>query len=266
MYSAKVILTMAALTLTFALSMGAWNKWEQYLIVPVPILLAVSVTLLSYSTVYTAIVGAVFAVILILDVHRSSRLREVMVEFQPKLILRLSGRGILLVFSILGGLLVILHSAKIEQRLNIGEKISEWVEQPIKNMVSNQLETQVREETFYLQGEQEVDLSNVNPTLRPILESMDLQKLLSEDVNTDELVQEADFGSAIEKGINDALAPFQNFIQPIMAVLVFALYQFYAAIAYMIFMVTVNPLVSLGVKVGLFKKEEIQVTKEIVRF
>ncbi|MDC0449107.1 hypothetical protein OAL67_00700 [bacterium] len=250
-FSLKIVGAMLALVYTFSLSIGAWKTWEQYVIITVPVLMAVSISLARYSLNYAIIVTILFGLILVLDIRKSTKISNLMTKFNPKLVLRLSARGILLIFSVLGGLLVILHSAHIEQEFNIGQKIAEMTKDPIKSVVNRQLEEQLQEQSPYLQTIESLGLGD----------ALDQQSQSGLPLGID-----MDVGNIVEEQINTFIEPYKSFVQPLMAILVFALFHFYTTITLMVFTLTVDILFKVAKYTKFINVEQVEVIQEKLHF
>jgi hypothetical protein len=265
-YSLKVIGMMLLLLYTFSLSVGAWDTWEQYVLVPTPIVLAVFLSLLTYSLNYALIVSLLFSLILVYDIHKSTHLRNLLIRFQPRMILRLSLKGVLFIFAILGSVLVILHSAHVEQEFNLGNKIADLVKEPVKHAVDKQLKDQLNEVAPGLQySGYDIDFENIDPAYKPLVESLGLEEMLNEG-STELPSLEVDVEGIVENQVNSFIEPYKNLIQPIMALLSFALFQFYATITFVLFVLTVDVLFWIAKHTKFFEIENVEVIQEKLRF
>ena len=140
------------------------------------------------------------------------------------MIMRFSTRGMLFLFSILGGVLFILSANNINQ-LDIGKELGRILDQPIREIV--------REPT----------IGNV--------------PLTSGIINVKDIA---------ENQLNELIEPYKHFVNPVMAILTFALFQFYASIAYLIYMLTIDWIYELAKKVKFMKVETLEVVQEQLTF
>jgi len=224
-YSAKFVILMLLISYTFALTLGGWRKWEQYVFIPVPVSLAVFLTTIRLQYIYPTLLSLLFLVLLILDVYQSNNLKKLLLKPNPKMIMRFSTKGILFLFSILGGLLFLI-SANQTPKINVGRELANIIEKPLQQVVSG----------------------SVTPELAPIaLGFIDVKKLA-------------------ENQLNDLIEPYKQFINPVMAVLTFALFQFYASIAYLMYMLTIDLVYFIAKKARFLKTETVQVTQEHLTF
>jgi hypothetical protein len=162
------------------------------------------------------------------------------------------------IISVLAGVLVIAHSNSTNQ-LNIGRSVAEYAAKPLKTIIGNQLKDEVEKQTMYF-GES--------------LPTDQVQNLLEEygisegNITADELLEKGgiNVSEMVENQINTYLEPYREFISPLMAVLVFALFQFYASIALLLFNLTARPLFWIARNSGLFSIDKLTVEKEELHF
>ncbi|RJR27374.1 hypothetical protein C4561_02375 [candidate division WWE3 bacterium] len=268
-YAAKIILLMLVNLYVFSLTVGAWNKWEQYIIVSIPVSLAIFFAIFPISPAYAFILAFLSGTLISFDVYKSTRISQLMIRFDPKIILRLSTSGLLFVFSIVGGVLVILYSY-VSPEFNIGKEISSIVEKPLKSIVETQLKNNLEQQLIPLNltGKEEVN-SSVEDLLKQFgleLEAEEIKSNVSETEITEQIIQNLDIKSIVEKEINGFVGPYKNLVHPLLAVLMFALFQFYAAIALFLYIITVDGIFWLARKTGFFKSTQIDVKKEILKF
>ena len=268
-YAAKIILLMLGNLYAFSLTVGAWNKWEQYLVVSIPVSIAIFFAIFSISPAYALILSFLAGVLLSLDVYKSTRISALMVRFDPKIILRLSTSGLLFVFSIVGGVLVILYSV-VAPEFNIGREVSSLVEKPLRSIVETQLRNNLEQQLIPLNlTGKETTNSNVEDLLKQFgleLDVEEMQNSVNETEITEQIVQNLDVKGIVEKEVNGFVGPYKNLVHPILAVLMFALFQFYAAIALFFYVITVDGVFWIARKTGFFKSTEIDVKKEILKF
>ena len=70
----------------------------------------------------------------------------------------------------------------------------------------------------------------------------------------------------MENQVNALIEPYKNFVHPIMSLLTFLLFSFYASLAHIIYILTVDILFLLAKKTGFYKVETIQVEQEQLTF
>jgi len=268
--SLQTVFLMLFLAYTYSLTIGAWNKTEQYIIVPLPISLAIFTAVLQYNFSYAVLAFILSFLLLTLDIYKATRIKNLLIRFDPKIILRLSTTGILFLFSILGAVLVILHSASVQTELNIGHKIAEVVEAPLKNVVKGQLESSFQDQSMLIPG-YELDFSNIDPSYLPFLEQAGISnpndlKDIAKTSATEQIYDKINVGSIVENQVNNYIEPYKGLIRPLMAILVFGLFQFYATIAMLIFMATVDILFMIAKSSKFFNIIEFDVKKEELKF
>ena len=224
-FSIKIVLLMLLMAYTFALTMGGWRKWEQYLFIPLPVTLGVFFSMIMVIPTYAVLIALGFLLLLMYDVYKSTRLKSLLVKIDPKMILRFSTKGLLFLFSILGGVLVILGTADIEP-VNMGEKIAEFAKEPMENIIRSELPEEAHQQL----------LGNGN--LKQMTETQ----------------------------INNLIEPYRNMVNPLIAIMTFGLFQLYASIAYILYMLTIDLIYLLMKKTGFFKIEIVSVNQEQLKF
>ena len=224
LFSIKITALMLLTIITFALTLGGWRKWEQYVFIPIPVSVEVLLGTITFRNIYPVFMSLVFLLALGYDVFLSNRLKHLLLKPHPKMIMRFSTRGMLFLFSILGGVLFILSANNINQ-LDIGKELGRILDQPIREIV--------REPT----------IGNV--------------PLTSGIINVKDIA---------ENQLNELIEPYKHFVNPVMAILTFALFQFYASIAYLIYMLTIDWIYELAKKVKFMKVETLEVVQEQLTF
>ena len=220
-----------ALIYTYALTLGAWDKWLQYVIIPVPIALGIFITLVQLDIMYAGLVSLLAALILVYDIYQSSKIMHLLIKFDPSIILRLSAKGILFVFSILAAVMLFLATTYGTQKIDL---VAELKTQ-INSLVTAQTELLLKSNLGF------ANLGDLTAV------GIDPQKIISGKV--DELINN-----------------YKNFVTPIMMLLIFGVYQFIFSIVFLWFSLTIGPIFFIAKKLKFFTIEEVQITKEILRF
>ena len=83
---------------------------------------------------------------------------------------------------------------------------------------------------------------------------------------TEQIYDKINVGSIVENQVNNYIEPYKGLIRPLMAILVFGLFQFYATIAMLIFMATVDILFMIAKSSKFFNIIEFDVKKEELKF
>lgn len=227
----QIGLLMLLLIYTYSLTLGGWNKWEQYLVIPVPVALGIFFVLIQLDLTYALIISVVVALLLMFDVYQTSRLIGLLVKFDPNFILKLSTKGMLFVFALLAAGMLYLATNYSTTKLDIVT--------PIKNQINTLIGTQTQlllKTNFGIADLTQLDALGLNP-----------QKIISSKV--DEFVKN-----------------YQHFVTPIVMLIIFSIYQFIGSIASFIFSLTIGPLFGIAKKAGFFKVELTEITKETLHF
>jgi hypothetical protein len=257
-FALLVIFLMVLIAWTFSISVGAWGNGMQYLVVPVPTGMAMFMVLAPQNVTYALITAAVVVAMLMYDVWKSTKLSELLIKFEPTIILKFSTNGLLFLFSVLAGVMVMVNTGKAHE-LNLGKQTADLVGNTLNTAIQSQIKNT-------LQGAPQGYLNQVDPSVVSMLEQFGLPTDLSDPAYTDPQNLGIDTKEIVESQVNALIEPYKDFIKPIMALLLFGIFQFYAYIAYLIFSLTVNGIYWIAKKVSFLKTETIQVDKEILKF
>lgn len=252
-FSLQVVGLMTAIILTFALTVGAWDVWYFNILTPLAIAAGIMVPLLSANTTYALIAAGVAFIIMAAESFRSYKIKALLIKFDSLLVLRFAVKGILLVFSILAGLIIILDASNVKE-IDFGKLIAEVAEKPIKNTVNSQLQQTIERQTIYSGYSAE-----------------EVQKLLDEygietGTGTELITNDLDIKSMIQTQVNDLIAPYKELVRPLIAVLVFGLFQLYATVSYAIYSLLVGLFIAAAKKTGLLKTVTTTVEKQDLQF
>lgn len=252
-FSLQVVGLMTAIILTFALTVGAWDVWYFNILTPLAIAAGIMVPLLSANTTYALIAAGVAFIIMAAESFRSYKIKALLIKFDSLLVLRFAVKGILLVFSILAGLIIILDASNVKE-IDFGKLIAEVAEKPIKSTVNSQLQQTIERQTIYSGYSAE-----------------EVQKLLDEygietGTGTELITNDLDIKSMIQTQVNDLIAPYKELVRPLIAVLVFGLFQLYATVSYAIYSLLVGLFIAAAKKTGLLKTVTTTVEKQDLQF
>jgi hypothetical protein len=70
----------------------------------------------------------------------------------------------------------------------------------------------------------------------------------------------------VEQQVNDFVEPYKDFVPPLVALLIFGVFQLYTTIAYVLYVLTVDLVFMVAKKTGFLKTETITVEKETLSF
>ena len=252
-FSLQVVGLMTLIILTFALTVGAWDVWYFNIMTPLAIAAGIMVPLLSTSTTYALIAAGVAFIIMAAESFRSYKIKALLIKFDALLVLRFAVKGILLVFSILAGLIIILGASNVKE-IDFGKLIAEVAEKPIKSTVNSQMQQTIERQTIYSGYSAE-----------------EVQKLLDEygigaETGADTLTKDLDIKSMIQTQVNDLIAPYKELVRPLIAILVFGLFQLYATVSYAIYSLFVGLFIIIAKKTGLLNTITTTVEKQDLRF
>ncbi len=211
---------------TYALTVGAWDKWEQYVIVPVPVCAGIFVIAISIDAAYALLLTLACFLILLYDIDFSAKLREQLIKFNPQIILRFSTKGLLFVFALVGAFLVVVSPSA--QNIDLTGGIADVVHGQVTNIVSR---------------ETGVSVSDIT-----------------------QVVGEGSIRTFVKSQLDALLDPYKEFFVIIVAFFTLGLIQLINGIIYALFSVTIGTVFALAKKVGFFRTETKQVDQEILRF
>lgn len=249
--------------LTYALSIGAWKKWEQYLIIPLPISLGILAALFITNPSY-ALVAAITAFVLIsYDVYIATHTKDLLIKFDAKTILRVSTKGLLFVFALLGAILVFLHSAETSGGFDIGGSIADIAQDQIGLILPTAIDTQAKEipddflnqvgdNGFPLNPEQYGLISGLKGNPEGLLGGLPMLNL--------------DIRDTVKTKVDTAIAPYRKFIPPLIALAIFALIRLLGSLVHFIFTLLVPVIFKFAKSTGWFKTSFINVQKEQLTF
>ena len=252
-FSLQVVGLMTLTILTFSLTVGAWDVWYFNILTPLAIAAGIMIPLLSSSTTYALIAGGVAFILMAAESYRSYKIKKLLIKFDALLMLRFAVRGILLVFSILAGLIIIFNASNVKE-IDFGQLIAEVAEKPIKSTVNSQLQQTIEKQTIYSGYSAE-----------------EVQKLLDEygieaGTGTEQITNDLDIKSMIQTQVNDLIAPYKELVRPLIAILVFGLFQLYATVSYAIYSLFVGLIIAIAKKTGLLKIVTETVEKQDLQF
>ena len=252
-FSLQVVGLMTLTILTFSLTVGAWDVWYFNILTPLAIAAGIMIPLLSSSTTYALIAGGVAFILMAAESYRSYKIKKLLIKFDALLMLRFAVRGILLVFSILAGLIIIFNASNVKE-IDFGQLIAEVAEKPIKSTVNSQLQQTIEKQTIYSGYSAE-----------------EVQKLLDEygieaGTGTEQITNDLDIKSMIQTQVNDLIAPYKELVRPLIAILVFGLFQIYATVSYAIYSLFVGLIIAIAKKTGLLKIVTETVEKQDLQF
>jgi len=249
------------LATTHALIVGAWDTWEQYLLGPVPIALGIFIASYSVNSAYAVVILILVLVYMSYEVTLASQLKNQLLVFNPRLVLKFISKGIVFAFSITSAILVIVSVGK-QPDINVGNTIGGYVDKYLSSHINAQLNNEVQQGLSSDQLErlsafgldpsmiQNTQFSYGDPSL--VLENVGMPQLSLKDTVATE--------------INKIVEPYKKFLNPLMAVLVFGLIQFLGTVAYLFYSLLIDLIFVLAKKSGFFKLETVTVERETLHF
>lgn len=254
-----LVLLLLLIFITNALLAGSWNKWEQYVFPVFPIVLGTVVIVYEINSAYAFIVGIITYLILSYEMFLASQLKRQLIIFNPRWILRFSSKGIILAFSIVAAVLVVISAGK-EPQLKIGDTLGDLAAKYVSTMINQEMSQQTQSQ---LTDVQRARLSSfgLDPSQFTYVENSDLFKGIPSATASQFSVKKT-----VTDQINQLLEPYQKFVNPIIAILMFGLLQFLGTIAFFLFSLSVELIFWLAKKTGFVKIDIVPAEQEIVHF
>ena len=246
---------------TYALTVGAWKKWEQFVVVPLPISLGIFAGLLLINSTYAVLVGAISYLFLSYDVYMASRIKNQLIKFNPIMVLRFSAKGILFMFALLAAVMVFLHAAEKREEFDIGSKIAEIAQTQVDKVMQPTLDQEGSPDRLI--DELEGKGIPPNPELFSMLSGLqEGSNSFIGGLPTFNL----DLKETVKKEVDNIIAPYKQFIPSLVALVVFALIRFLGGLAHLVFNITSPALFKIAQSLNLLHVEYKQVQKEELTF
>ena len=236
----------------------AWDKWEQYVFVPIPICLGIFATAFFINSAYAILLVFLVYLILVYDIYIASNLKSMLIVFSPKLIMKFSAKGILLSFSITAAVLVLISSGK-QPELNVGKKMGDLVDEHIIPQINQEIENRV--ESVKEDPMEVINRANLGDEQKGLLEKTGVLDNLA-NIKAPEL----SLAETITQEVNKLIEPYKRFVNPIISIMAFGIVQFLGTISFIIYMLSIDILFWLAKKTGFIKIEKVPTEKEILHF
>jgi len=237
------------------LTIGAWEKWEHYLLVPVPVSLGLTVGLINSGFKYWFVITIISFLLLVESVYLTDRFKKILLKFHPRLIFRNINRTTGFIFAILAGVYTYQNYADLNSIL-LKTRVSEFVDQQYGEIAKPLIEQQLKE----MQGAQ-----NLQEDLRVIKEQygLDLSPYLN---NSAILDTDTQIKANLVTQIMGWIEPYKQFIPPALSIITFAFFHFVFGISYFLFTLLIDGIIVLAKRVKFLHVEEIEVKQEVLRF
>lgn len=122
------------LTYTYALTIGAWDKWLQYVIIPLPLSLGIFLVIATINVLYAFLIFILIYMTLSYEVYFATRMKDMLIKFDPRLVLRFSIKGMLFTYALIGAVLILM-GPRIE--FDLGESLSNLVHEEAEGVMEN---------------------------------------------------------------------------------------------------------------------------------
>jgi hypothetical protein len=219
---------MLLLLYTITITIGGWDKWIQYIFIPLPIIIGMGLVTFPLNPTYSIIILVNAYILVAYEVYHADSLRKKLIKFEPNLIFRFTNKGLLLIYTLLTAFLLVL-SANNNPEINLGNLVRNYAGDSIETLVNTQLEA-----TGVPKGL--LGLADIN------------------------------IQATIENEVNKFIEPYKQFVRPVMALIAMGWIQLLGWIVLPIYSATSKLLVEFSKKTGFLNLEEIDVKQEILKF
>ncbi|HLB51937.1 hypothetical protein A3F07_02215 [candidate division WWE3 bacterium RIFCSPHIGHO2_12_FULL_38_15] len=237
------------------LTIGAWEKWEHYLLVPIPVTLGITAGLINSGFKWWFVITILSLLLLAESVYLTDRFKKLLLKFHPRLIFRNINRTTGFVFAILAGIYTYQNYVDLNSAL-LKTRVSEFVDQQYGDIAKPLIEQQLKE----LQGAQNLreDINLINEQY-----GFDLSPFLNSTTPTD---TDNQIKANLVTQIMGWIEPYKQFIPPALSIITFAFFQFLFGISYFLFTLLIDGLIIGAKKINFLHVEEIEVKQEILKF
>ncbi len=258
-----VVVLMFFIAITHALIAGAWDKWEQYVFGPLPISLGLLIISYPVNSAYAAVIFLMSYVLLCYEIILASQLKRQLLVFNPRLILKFTTRGIILIYSVAAAIMVIITVDK-QPDINIGNTVGNFVDQYFVKRLTTRSDPQI-EQSLSPEQMERLSAFGLDPSkFQYVNDSTVTPYILNNLQNTQ--IPELSLKNTVAAEVNKLVEPYKRFVNPIMAVLVFGLIQFLGTIAYIFYSLIIDLVFWFGKRVNLFIIDRVPAEKEILHF
>ena len=238
----KAVAMLLLILYTYFLTVGGWGKWEQYLTVSLPIATGIGIRATMNNPTYGLLIGFLVFLILSYDVFLSNRLKNHMLVFNPRIILKFSNRGVLFTFALSTAIFVFIDKPVEKPEFNLGAKIGNITQRQFENILEPQLNQSAK------QGIAEQIPGGGDDFIQGL-----------PDVNLD-------LRQTIETEFNKIVEPYKRFIPPLIALVVFTFVRFLGGITNWIFTFTIGLVFAFFKKIKFLHVNHKTVQKEEIGF
>jgi hypothetical protein len=233
-----------ALAVVFSFLLCTENKMILFAVLPVVATLSIVLTLFEYTSVYILVFGVIALLFLIMEIYKVTQYEKVFVNFNYKIIFSTCVKTFLTLICLTSAVMVLLNPAV--KLFDVGNKVADLVADPLQKALGDQLN-----------GMDGGSISN--DQLNQIAQQYGLA------LPTGDSQAQISFHDIISQRVNQELEPYKIFVQPIIAALVFSIFQFAAWLAMLVYGLVIASIFKYAKEFGLVRSEKVMVEKEIVR-
>jgi len=244
---------------TLAVISQTMQKKQEIFVLPVIMFFSSFIFLAKFKTLDT-VVGALLSFLYFAyQIRRTYFVKESLLKIDITQSARHITKGFLFTTAFVTALSVFLIS-KDFPTIDVGQKVANIAEKPIKRAVEKEYEDKLPTNTGSFNFSSNSQISNV-------LESLGIKDIPT-GIPTSEKVSDSVVGgikNSISSQVNKAVEPYKDFLNPTLALLVFGMLQLYNFIAYAIYSATISLIFLFLKKTRVVEIEKTMVEKEVVK-
>lgn len=246
------------LTITSALFVGLWHKWEYFVVPSFPIALGVFLASFTLNNTYAFIMFLFVFALITYDSFASSILKKQLITFYPRAVLRTFPKALTFAFSLVAAVLVVLKAGQ-QPQIDIGNTLGELTDKYISPQIDKHIQSQIDEGLT-------TDQLNSLQTFGLAPDNIELARQSGLLENISGSIPKISLKDQINSQVNNFIEPYKNLVNPLMGLLAFGLITFLGFFARVAFIATIDLVFLVATKSGLLKKELITVSQEVVTF
>jgi len=233
---------MLLISYTHAFTIGAWNKWEQYILIPIPLSLGIFFSMTRENYDYAIIFTLVAYLLFIFDVHIITQTKNNLINFSALTVFRGSAKRLLLSYALFAAVMVFIVANQKQDPQEVSALLTEYISVPVESGVMKILQSSNSSKPLGL----DTIIQNGALSL-PGLLNIDVKSMIADEITT-------------------LLYAYKNFLAPSLALLTFFILQFVIAIVSMLFTLTVWLAFFILKRSGVYFEEQTKATKTDITF
>lgn len=248
----KIIIVMTITAYTAALTIGAWEKGLQYILIPMPIALGAFGILIITNVPNILIVTLAIYLITAISLFPVSSIKAQLLKFKASIVFRHFPKDLFLSFAIAFIYITFISFSNEARQMFLINKVSE---------LSGKMAQKLMVESLTIETEQPKDSENELFEGKFFLEDTILKILPKKEVATN-----LNIDQLLAREISKSLEPYAKFVPYLLAVFVLLLFQLLLTITNILFGLTIGLVFALAREFKLYYIEKVMVEQEVVSF